>query len=45
VAAARESGVMVAVAFGAIFLREPVGPRRWAGAIAVVAGIALIALG
>jgi len=45
VAAARESGVLVAVAFGALLLGEPVGPRRWAGAVAVVTGIALITLG
>lgn len=44
VAAVRESSVVIAVAFAAPVLKEPVGPRRLAGAALVVAGIALIAI-
>jgi len=43
VAAVRESSVVIAVVLAAPVLREPVGPRRLAGAVLVVAGIALIA--
>ncbi len=44
VAAVRETSVVVATAFGAVLLREPVTRARWAGALVVVTGIALIAL-
>lgn len=44
VAAVRETSVVLATAAAAVTLREPVGPRRIAGAAAVAAGIALIAL-
>jgi drug/metabolite transporter (DMT)-like permease len=44
VAAVRESSVVIAVALAAPVLREPVGPRRVAGAALVVAGVALIAI-
>lgn len=45
VAAVRETGVVIATALAAIFLRERVTPRRAAGAVAVVAGVALLAVG
>lgn len=45
VAAVRESSVVMATAVLAISGREKIGPERLAGAIAVVAGIALISLG
>ncbi|HEX4282327.1 MAG TPA: EamA family transporter [Solirubrobacteraceae bacterium] len=45
VAAVRESSVVMATAFLAFSGRERIGPERLAGAIAVVAGIALISLG
>jgi drug/metabolite transporter (DMT)-like permease len=44
VAALRETSVVVATALGALVLREPVTRARWAGALVVVTGIALIAL-
>jgi drug/metabolite transporter (DMT)-like permease len=44
VAAVREASVVVATALGALVLREPVTRARWAGALVVVAGVALIAL-
>lgn len=44
VAAVRESSVVIAVVFAAPVLKEPVGPRRLAGAALVVTGIALIAI-
>jgi drug/metabolite transporter (DMT)-like permease len=44
VGAVRETSVVIAVAAAGVLLREPVGPRRLAGAGVVVAGIALIAL-
>ena len=44
VAAVRESGVLVATALGAIFLRERVTPWRAGGAALVVAGVALLSL-
>ncbi len=43
VAAVRESGVLVATALAAIFLHERVTPWRAAGAVLVVAGVALLA--
>jgi drug/metabolite transporter (DMT)-like permease len=45
VAAVRESSVLMAAAALAIGGREELGPARFAGAVAVVAGIALISLG
>jgi drug/metabolite transporter (DMT)-like permease len=45
VAAVREVSVVIAVAMGAIVLRERVTPARVAGSIVVVAGVALIVLG
>jgi drug/metabolite transporter (DMT)-like permease len=44
VAALRETSVVMATAVAAIAAREHVPPRRLAGAVIVVAGIALIAL-
>lgn len=44
VAAARESSVVIATAMAAVFLHEKVGPRRFAGSILVVVGVALLAL-
>lgn len=43
VAAVRESSVVIAALLAAAVLREPVGARRIAGAVAVTAGVALIA--
>jgi drug/metabolite transporter (DMT)-like permease len=43
VAAVRESGVLVATALAAIVLHERVTPWRAAGAVLVVAGVALLA--
>jgi drug/metabolite transporter (DMT)-like permease len=45
VGAVRETSVVIVTAFAAVVLHEAVGWRRWAGAVAVTAGIALIALG
>ena len=45
VAAVRESSVVIAAAVLAIGGREELGPARFAGAVAVVAGIAMISLG
>ena len=45
VAAVRETSVLFAVALGAIVLDERVERSRVAGAVAVVAGVALVALG
>lgn len=42
VAAVRETSVVIAVALAAPFLGERVGPRRLAGAVLVVAGIAVL---
>jgi drug/metabolite transporter (DMT)-like permease len=44
VAAVRETSVVIAVALAAPVLRETVGARRLAGAVAVVAGVALLSL-
>lgn len=44
VAAVRESSIVIAVALAAVVLREPIGPRRLAGAVAVAAGVVVIAL-
>ncbi len=43
VAAVRESSVVIATLFAAVFLHEAVSPRRIAGAVCVVAGVAAIA--
>jgi drug/metabolite transporter (DMT)-like permease len=45
VAAVRETSVLFAVAFGAVALRERVGRERIAGAMLVVSGVAIVALG
>jgi drug/metabolite transporter (DMT)-like permease len=45
VSALRETSVLFATAFGAVVLHERVTAARAAGAVAVVAGVALIALG
>ncbi|HEU5216062.1 MAG TPA: EamA family transporter [Gaiellaceae bacterium] len=44
VAAVRETSVLIAALLAGTFLRERVGPERLAGAAAVTAGVALIAL-
>src|SRR5215217_2213716 len=43
VAAVRESSVVIAAALASAFLHEPVGTRRFGGAVLVVAGVAAIA--
>jgi drug/metabolite transporter (DMT)-like permease len=43
VSAVRETSVVIAVVLARVFLREPVGLRRLAGAAIVVAGVALLA--
>ena len=45
VAAVRETSVVIGVALGALFLHERVGAARYAGAVAIAAGIAAIAAG
>ena len=45
VAALRETSVVFATAFAALVLGERAGPRRVAGAVVVVAGITILALG
>ena len=45
VAALRETSVVFATAFAALFLGEPAGGRRVAGAAVVVAGITILVLG
>jgi drug/metabolite transporter (DMT)-like permease len=44
VAAVRETSVVIAAVFAGAFLSERVGPGRFAGAVSVAAGVALIAL-
>jgi drug/metabolite transporter (DMT)-like permease len=44
VAATRECSVVIAAAYLGLTHREPAGPRRLAGAVAVAGGIALVAL-
>ena len=44
VAALRETSVLFAMLIAAVFLKEPVPPRRWAAAGLIVAGIALMRL-
>jgi drug/metabolite transporter (DMT)-like permease len=43
VAAVRETSVVIATAFAAVVLKERVGPLRLAGAVLVVAGVAVLA--
>jgi drug/metabolite transporter (DMT)-like permease len=45
VAAVRETSVVIAVALAAPVLGERVTPERAAGAVLVVAGVAILALG
>jgi drug/metabolite transporter (DMT)-like permease len=45
VSAVRESSVLLATAYAAVATHERVGPWRLAGAVAITAGIAAIALG
>jgi drug/metabolite transporter (DMT)-like permease len=45
VAAVRETSVVIGVALAAVFLHERVGRARYAGAVAIAAGIATIAVG
>jgi len=45
VAAVRETGVVIAAVLAAVFLHERVTATRYAGAVLVVAGIALLAVG
>jgi drug/metabolite transporter (DMT)-like permease len=45
VAAVRETSIVLAVGAGALLLREPVTRARWLGAVAVTAGVCLVALG
>lgn len=45
VAAVRESSVVIATGLAAVVLHERVTPARFAGAVVVVGGIALVALG
>jgi drug/metabolite transporter (DMT)-like permease len=44
VAAVRETSVVMATAAAAVFLGERVGPTRLTGAVAVAAGVAMLAL-
>jgi drug/metabolite transporter (DMT)-like permease len=44
VAAVRETSIVVATALGALVLKERVGRGRWAGALLVAGGVALVAL-
>jgi uncharacterized membrane protein len=45
VSAVRETSVVIAVVLARVFLQESVGPRRLLGALVVVLGVALLALG
>jgi drug/metabolite transporter (DMT)-like permease len=45
VAATRETSILMATIFGAVFLHERVGPMRALGAAVIVAGVASVALG
>ena len=44
VAALRETSVLFAMLIAAVWLREPIGPRRWAAAGLIVTGIVLMRL-
>jgi drug/metabolite transporter (DMT)-like permease len=43
-AAVRETSVVIATALGALVLKERVGRSRWAGALLVAAGVALVSV-
>jgi drug/metabolite transporter (DMT)-like permease len=42
VAALRETSVLFAAILGAVFFKEPFGPRRWLALVLIVAGIAVL---
>jgi drug/metabolite transporter (DMT)-like permease len=44
VAAVRETSIVIAALFAVVFLHERVTPQRFAGAVAVAGGVALLAL-
>ena len=44
VAAVRETSIVIAAAFAAFVLKEPVGPGRLAGAVLVAVGVAVLSL-
>ena len=44
VAAVRETSILIATALGALVLKERVGRGRWAGAVLVALGVALVSL-
>ena len=44
VAALRETSILFAILFGAVLLKEPIGPRRWLAAGLIVGGLALMRL-
>jgi drug/metabolite transporter (DMT)-like permease len=44
VAAVRETSILIATALGALVLKERVGAGRWAGAVLVAVGVALVSL-
>jgi drug/metabolite transporter (DMT)-like permease len=44
VAAVRETSIVIAAAFAALVLKEPVGPERLTGAVLVAVGVALVSL-
>jgi drug/metabolite transporter (DMT)-like permease len=44
VAAVRETSIVIAAAFAALVLKEPVGPERLAGAVLVAGGVAILSL-
>jgi drug/metabolite transporter (DMT)-like permease len=44
VAAVRETSIVIAAAFAALVLKEPVGPERLAGAVLVATGVAILSL-
>ena len=44
VAAVRETSIVIAAAFAALVLKEPVGPERLTGAVLVATGVAILGL-
>ena len=44
VAAVRETSIVIAAAFAALVLKEPVGPERLSGAVLVATGVAILSL-
>jgi uncharacterized membrane protein len=40
----RETSIVIAAAFAAFVLKEPVGPERLTGAVLVAIGVALVSL-